>query len=109
MDINAPSEIHSTSCELLNIGAPLLLPQLHERVEFLHAHLSSGAQLSQGQQMLLGIILNSLEDPVHIAALLGYSSVPEKLSADDLQLTGTLMDTLLQSFCTYTVSCVVLV
>lgn len=52
--------------------------------------------------MLLGIILNSLEDPIHIAALLGYSSIPEKI--EDLQLTGTLMHTLLKSFSKNTVS-----
>ncbi|KAJ8965419.1 hypothetical protein NQ314_004172 [Rhamnusium bicolor] len=103
VDINAPTEIHNTAREVLNIGAPLLLPQLNERVEFLHLHLSSGNQLSQGQQMLLGIILNSLEDPVHIAALLGYSSTPEKLKVQDLKLTSTLMHTLLQSFSRNTV------
>ncbi|CAG9853588.1 unnamed protein product [Phyllotreta striolata] len=96
IDIEAPSEIHNTARDVLNIGAPLLLPQLNERVEFLHVHLSSGNQLSQGQQMLLGIILNSLEDPMHIATMLGYSSIPEKI--DNLQLTGTLMHTLLKSF-----------
>ncbi|XP_057655201.1 probable E3 ubiquitin-protein ligase HERC1 isoform X1 [Diorhabda carinulata] len=96
VDLEAPTEIHNTAKEVLNIGAPLLLPQLNERVEFLHQHLSSGNQLSQGQQMLLGIILNSLEDPMHIAALLGYSSIPEK--NENLKLTGTLMHTLLKSF-----------
>ncbi|KAJ8960520.1 hypothetical protein NQ318_013805 [Aromia moschata] len=84
VDIEAPTEIHSSAREVLNIGAPLLLPQLSERME--------------AQQMLLGIILNSLEDPVHIASLLGYSSTPEKLQVQDLQLTSTLMHTLLQAF-----------
>ncbi|KAG5885881.1 hypothetical protein JTB14_019144 [Gonioctena quinquepunctata] len=96
VDIDAPSEIHNTAKEVLNIGAPLLLPQLNERVEFLNAYLSSGNQLSQGEQMLLGIILNSLEDPIHIAALLGYSSIPEKLQ--DFKMIGTLMHTLLQAY-----------
>ncbi|XP_050515460.1 probable E3 ubiquitin-protein ligase HERC1 isoform X1 [Diabrotica virgifera virgifera] len=96
VDIDAPSDIHNTAREVLNIGAPLLLPQLNERVEFLHLHLSSGNQLTQGQQMLLGIILSSLEDPIHVAALLGYSSTPEKV--EDLKLTGMLMHTLLKSF-----------
>lgn len=54
--------------------------------------------------MLLGIILNSLEDPVHVAALLGYSSIPEKLKESDLKLTGTLMHTLLQAFTKNTVN-----
>ncbi|XP_074033510.1 probable E3 ubiquitin-protein ligase HERC1 isoform X2 [Leptinotarsa decemlineata] len=97
VDIDAPTEIHDSAREVLNIGAPLLLPQLHERVEFLHSHLSNGNHLSQGQQMLLGIILNSLEDPVHIAALLGYSTTHEKLQ--DFKMTGTLMRTLLQAYC----------
>ncbi|KAJ8985352.1 hypothetical protein NQ317_008383 [Molorchus minor] len=98
VDIDAPSELHHATKEVLNIGAPLLLPQLSERVEFLHTHLSSGSKLSPGQQMLLGIILNSLEDPVHIASLLGYSNSPEKFQVHDLHLTGTLMHTLLQAY-----------
>ncbi|KAL3277276.1 hypothetical protein HHI36_012626 [Cryptolaemus montrouzieri] len=98
VDIEAPQEVHSAVCELLNIGASLLLPQLHERVEFLHQHLSKGAELSQGQQMLLSIILNSLEDPVHIASLLGYNYIPEKTKSTDPKLTGTLMNTLLETF-----------
>lgn len=73
VDIEAPEEIHNLAREVLNIGAPLLLPLLNERVEFLHLHLSSGNTLSQGQQMLLSIILSSLEDPIHIAALLGMN------------------------------------
>lgn len=104
VDIEAPSEIHGAAREVLNIGAPLLLPQLNERVEFLHSHLSSGIQLSQGQQMLLGIILSSLEDPVHIASLLGYTSSSEQLKVQDLHQTSKLMHTLLLSFSKNTVS-----
>lgn len=90
--------------EVLNTGATLLLPQLVERVEFLHLYLSNGTNLSVGQQMLLGIILNSLEEPMLTAALLGYNSSSEKLKLHEIQLTSTLMYTLLQSFCKNTVS-----
>ncbi|KAK9884642.1 hypothetical protein WA026_007479 [Henosepilachna vigintioctopunctata] len=97
VDIEAPPEIHNAVCELLNIGASLLLPQLHERVEFLHQYLSKDADLSQGEQMLLGIILNSLEDPAHISSLLGYDN-PDKLELTDPKLIGTLMNTLLVKY-----------
>ncbi|XP_030752542.1 probable E3 ubiquitin-protein ligase HERC1 [Sitophilus oryzae] len=98
VDIDATEEIHNLSKEVLNIGAPLLLPLLNERVEFLHSHLSSGNSLSQGQQMLLSIILSSLEDPIHIASLLGYAVSTDKSKELDGKMTSTLMHTLLQSF-----------
>lgn len=94
VDIETPPEIHSTLIELINAGASLLLPQLQERVEFLHEHLSKDQNLSQGQQMLLNIVLNSLEDPIHISALLCFKND---------QLPETLMSTLLQSFSKMTV------
>ncbi|CAH0559022.1 unnamed protein product [Brassicogethes aeneus] len=100
VDIEAPEEICVATKELLNIGAPLLLPQLHERVEFLYENLSSGAKLSPGQHMLFDIILSSLlDDQMNVAALLGYNSVSEIMSLEHQQITGTLMHTLLQSFC----------
>ncbi|XP_018567016.1 probable E3 ubiquitin-protein ligase HERC1 [Anoplophora glabripennis] len=99
IDKDAPLEVHNSVREVLNTGAALLLPPLVERVEFLHLYLSNGKNLSVGQQMLLGIILHSLEEPVLTAALLGYSSSPEKLKLQEIQLTSTLMKTLLQSFC----------
>ncbi|XP_060527187.1 probable E3 ubiquitin-protein ligase HERC1 [Cylas formicarius] len=100
VDIGAPEEIHATAREVLNVGAPLLLPLLGERVEFLHAHLASGDKLSQGQQMLLGIILSSLEDPVHVATLLGYNRGVDKSedTAPNGATTALLMRTLLRSF-----------
>jgi hypothetical protein len=101
VDIKTPHEIHSTVIELINVGASLLLPQLHERVEFLHEHLLKDENLSQGQQMLLNIVLNSLEDPAHIAALLRCSSAQEINKQQ--HLIETLMYTLLQSFSKITV------
>ncbi|XP_019763936.2 probable E3 ubiquitin-protein ligase HERC1 isoform X1 [Dendroctonus ponderosae] len=104
VDIESPSEIYSLAREVLNIGASLLLPLLSERVEFLHLHLSSGRQLSQGQQMLLSIILGSLEDPVHVASLLGYAANTEKSKQLDSKTTSTLMYTLLQALTQNTLS-----
>ncbi|XP_050295909.1 probable E3 ubiquitin-protein ligase HERC1 isoform X2 [Anthonomus grandis grandis] len=98
VDLEAPEDIHNLAKEVLNIGAPLLLPFLNERVEFLHQHLSSGNALSQGQQMLLTIILSSLENPMHIASLLGYTTVTEKGKELDGKMTATLMHTLIESF-----------
>ncbi|KAJ3666590.1 hypothetical protein Zmor_002027 [Zophobas morio] len=96
VDIKTPTEIHATVIELINVGASLLLPQLPERVEFLHEHLSKDENLSQGQQMLLNIVLSSLEDPAHIATLLRETTSQEK--RQKLFLIETLMYTLLQSF-----------
>lgn len=104
IDKDAPLEVHNSVREVLNTGASLLLPPLVERVEFLHLYLSNGKNLSMGQQMLLGIILHSLEEPVLTAALLGYSSSPEKLKLQEVQLTSTLMNTLLHCFCKNSVS-----
>ena len=101
VDIKTPTEIHATVIELINVGASLLLPQLPERVEFLHEHLSKDENLSQGQQMLLNIVLSSLEDPAHIATLLRETTSQEK--RQKLFLIETLMYTLLQSFSKITV------
>ncbi|XP_076258464.1 putative E3 ubiquitin-protein ligase HERC1 isoform X2 [Rhynchophorus ferrugineus] len=102
VDIEASETIHNLAKEILNVGAPLLLPLLNERVEFLHSYLSSGNCLSQGQQMLLSIILSSLEDPIHTAALLGYNSTTDKTKELDSKMTSTLMHTLMQSFTKHT-------
>lgn len=96
MDITAPPEIHNAAKEVLNIGAPLLLPQLKERVDFVQMHLSNSYQLSQGQQMLMEIILTSLEDPTHITELLGYNSPFDQ--PGDMTYSLKLMNTLVESF-----------
>lgn len=102
VDIQAPPEIHNAAREVLNIGAPLLLPQLKERVDFLQIHLPLGCHLSQGQQMLLEIILESLENPIHIAELLGFNNVVDQQT--DSNYTIKLMNTLVRSFSKNTVS-----
>lgn len=102
MDIPAPPEIHNAAKEVLNIGAPLLLPQLKERVDFVQMNLSNGNQLSQGQQMLLEIILQSLEDPIHISELLGYNNQFDQ--PRDVNYSLKLMHTLVESFRKNTVS-----
>lgn len=104
MDIDTPQTIKATVLDILSIGAGLLLPQLRERMELLHSLLPEGANLTYGQKMLLDIILNSLEDHSHVAALLSYSIVPENLDLKDLHLTELLMATLLQNLNFYTVS-----
>ncbi|XP_031334464.1 probable E3 ubiquitin-protein ligase HERC1 isoform X1 [Photinus pyralis] len=102
MDVNTPTDIQSLVKEVLNVGASLLLPTLRERMELLHEQLLHGKHLSTGQHMLLGIILNSLEEPEHIAALLGYNDVPENLDSKDFRILEMLMTTLLQSFNSHT-------
>lgn len=104
IDTTTPTDIQFIVQEILNVGASLLLPTLRERMELLHEQLLHGKNLSNGQQMLLQIILSSLEEPVHVAALLGYSSVPEKLDSKDICVVEMLMTTLLQSFSAHTVS-----
>ncbi|KAK4883685.1 hypothetical protein RN001_007004 [Aquatica leii] len=102
MDVTIPADIQSIVKEVLNVGASLLLPTLRERMELLHEQLLHGKHLTAGQHMLLGIILNSLEEPRHIAALLGYNDIPEKIDSKDLRILEMLMTTLLQSFSTHT-------
>ncbi|XP_045467504.1 probable E3 ubiquitin-protein ligase HERC1 isoform X2 [Harmonia axyridis] len=102
VDIESPPEIHSAVTELINVGACLLLPQLHERLELLDIYLTRGSNLTQGEQMLLRIMLNSLEDPTHIATLLGYRNTTEKINPADWNLTGNLMNTLLVTFTKHT-------
>ncbi|KAF5282986.1 hypothetical protein FQA39_LY04857 [Lamprigera yunnana] len=102
MDVTIPADIQAIVKEVLNVGASLLLPTLRERMELLHEQLLHGKNLSTGQHMLLGIILNSLEEPTHIAALLGYNDIPEKLDSKDLKILEMLMTTLLQSFSAHT-------
>lgn len=102
VDIGAPLEIHNATKEVLNIGAPLLLPQLKERVDFLQTHLTIDHRLSQGQQMLLEIILDSLQDPLHIAELLDCSGLTDKCVSTNYALS--LMHTLVDSFSKKTVS-----
>nr|CAH7744976.1 unnamed protein product [Callosobruchus chinensis] len=100
-----PKEIHAAAKEVWHIGASLLLPQLNERMEFLHQHLShlnNGNELSAGKEMLLSIVMNSLEEPLHISAILGYSSSSEKLGIKDLNMTSTLLDTLLMCYTKHT-------
>lgn len=105
VDIEAPSEIKNTVLEMLSVGAGLLLPHLRERMELLHSLLPSIANLTPGQKMLMDIILNSLEDHSHVAALLSYSTVPERLDIIDLHLTELLMETLLKNMNSHTEEC----
>lgn len=110
MDITGATEIHHKVREVVNIGACLLLPQLKERVQLLLQQLPLGSNLSQGQQMLLNIIITSLEEPTHIVSLLGYNIAAERVRVDDLYLTRKLLNTLLQTFNVYTVrECSILV
>lgn len=103
IDVSENTEINLKAREVVNIGASLLLPQLRERVQLLLEQLPLGCNLSQGQQMLLNIVITSLEEPTHIASLLGYNVTAEKVQLDDLYLTERLMNTLLKTFNMYTV------
>nr|CAD7425857.1 unnamed protein product [Timema monikensis] len=109
VDINTPPSVKSAVNETLNIGAPMLLPPLLERMELLHTLLPNVSKLSNGQKMLLGIILTSLEDHAHVSSLLGYSHTQEvknRLSNDDdLHLAQVLMKTLLRNLSSHTEDC----
>ncbi|KRT81777.1 Regulator of chromosome condensation repeat containing protein [Oryctes borbonicus] len=70
IDVTENTDIYDKVREVVNIGASLLLPQLKERVQLLLEQLPLGSGLSQGQQMLLNIVITSLEEPTHIASLL---------------------------------------
>ncbi|PNF15872.1 hypothetical protein B7P43_G07996 [Cryptotermes secundus] len=86
----------------------MLLPPLRERMELLHSLLPQGPDLSNGQKMLLGIILTSLEDHSHVSSLLGYSysAVSEdRLGSQDLHLAEALMKTLLRNLSFHTEEC----
>lgn len=54
--------------------------------------------------MLLDIVLNSLEDPVHVAAVLGYNNGLDRYESKDLCNAEALMTVLLHTFNVYTVS-----
>lgn len=103
VDIPAPADVQSAVREILNVGTNLLLPELNERVELLCEQLPQSRHLSQGQQMLLDIVLNSLENPNHIASILGYN-VMETMDSKQVCATERLMTTLLQTFNAHTVS-----
>lgn len=105
IDIDTPQDIKDTVLEMVSVGAGLLLPQLKERMELLHSLLPAVANLTVGQKMLLDIILNSLEDHSHVAALLGYNTIPEKLDLMDINLTESLMTTLLENLNLHTNEC----
>lgn len=102
IDVPIIPEIELKVSEIVNIGAPLLLPDLQDRIKLLHQQLPNYAQLSQGQKKLLDIVLSSLEEPNHIAALLNLDGSLEK-SKEHLLATQMLMDTLLQSNNTHAV------
>lgn len=93
--------------DIIDVGAPLLLPSLKERLELLHEQLPQGENLSRGQEMLLEIILNSLEEPTYVAAMLGYSNAAENFNEKDLHTVEELMNTLAVAFSAHTVSKIV--
>ncbi|XP_071965475.1 probable E3 ubiquitin-protein ligase HERC1 isoform X2 [Antedon mediterranea] len=115
MDSSTPGCVQKAVNETLSIGAPLLLPPLRERMELLHTLLPQGPDrwdsLSRGQRMQLGIILTSLQENIHVASLLGFTSptdfeVDASYSTDasyqlmdgqDTHLAEVLMKTLLRN------------
>ncbi|XP_048738015.2 probable E3 ubiquitin-protein ligase HERC1 isoform X3 [Ostrea edulis] len=108
LDSNIPDCIRDTVSEILSVGASLLLPPLRERMELLHSLLPQGQgrwdSLSRGKQMQLSLILTSLYDNNHIAALLGFSDSSESMASSqfcdgsvDLMLAEILMKTILRN------------
>lgn len=104
VDIPTPSDVNAVVHEIIEDGASLLLPPLKERMELLRDQLPQGKDLSQGQEILLEIILNSLEEPTYVASMLGYSCAPENFVSKDLHAVEELMNTLLLAFNANTVS-----
>ncbi|XP_059169765.1 probable E3 ubiquitin-protein ligase HERC1 isoform X3 [Physella acuta] len=113
VDTNTPELIQKTVTDTLSIGASLLLPPLRERMELLHSLLPQGPDswesLTKGQRMQLSIILTSLQDNQHIAALLGLSNqrienslVFSDTGASELQLAELLMKTILRNLAAHT-------
>lgn len=101
VDVSAPADIQIAIREILNLGASLLLPDLRERIELLCEQLPQSQHLSQGQQMLLDVVLSSLENPSHVAAILGYGGTDHNVTMSSIEL---LMTTLLETFKSHTVS-----
>ncbi|KAH9513369.1 putative E3 ubiquitin-protein ligase herc1 [Bulinus truncatus] len=108
VDTNTPDEIQKTVIDTLSIGASLLLPPLRERMELLHSLLPHGPDswesLTKGQRMQLSIILTSLQDNQHIAALLSLShqkldcvSPTTDSTGTELHLAELLMKTILRN------------
>ncbi|BFZ01051.1 hypothetical protein BsWGS_04090 [Bradybaena similaris] len=113
VDTHPPEPIKKTVTDTLAIGASLLLPPLKERMELLHSLLPQGPgsweSLTTGQRMQLSIILTSLQDNQHIAALLGLASsspqpVPSGVNdgVSELQLAEQLMKTILMNLAAHT-------
>ncbi|KAK7116135.1 hypothetical protein V1264_001871 [Littorina saxatilis] len=78
IDTSMPDCIQQAVSSTLSIGACLLLPPLRERMELLHSLLPQGPgsweTLTRGQRMQLGIVLTSLQDNQHVAAVLGLTA-----------------------------------
>uniref|UniRef100_A0A2C9KCS9 B30.2/SPRY domain-containing protein n=1 Tax=Biomphalaria glabrata TaxID=6526 RepID=A0A2C9KCS9_BIOGL len=113
VDTNTPEEIQKTVIDTLSIGASLLLPPLRERMELLHSLLPHGPDswesLTKGQRMQLSIILTSLQDNQHIAALLSLSHQKLDISpatsdtaGTELYLAELLMKTILRNLAAHT-------
>ncbi|XP_030832727.1 probable E3 ubiquitin-protein ligase HERC1 isoform X3 [Strongylocentrotus purpuratus] len=93
IDANTPASIQKAVSDTLSIGAPLLLPPLRERMELLHSLLPQGPDrwdsLSKGQRMQLGIVLTSLQENIHVASLLGFTSTLEGELSPPLEGDGS--------------------
>ncbi|XP_071541149.1 LOW QUALITY PROTEIN: probable E3 ubiquitin-protein ligase HERC1 [Panulirus ornatus] len=91
VDAKLPRAIEAGVCE--GLSSPLLLPPLASRMSLLYSLLPKSPEdwghLSRGQRLQLGILVVSLEDHSHVAALLGYSS-PEDVPAPSQGIPTTL-------------------
>ncbi|XP_042891775.1 probable E3 ubiquitin-protein ligase HERC1 isoform X3 [Penaeus japonicus] len=100
VDAKLPRAIEAGVCE--GLSSPLLLPPLASRMSLLYNLLPKSpedwGQLSRGQRLQLGILVVSLEDHSHVAALLGYGSpedAPSMQHGSSTTLPQDLMHTLL--------------
>nr|XP_053648636.1 probable E3 ubiquitin-protein ligase HERC1 isoform X3 [Cherax quadricarinatus] len=100
VDAKLPRAIEAGVCE--GLSSPLLLPPLASRMSLLYCLLPKSPEdwgrLSRGQRLQLGILVVSLEDHSHVAALLGYGSpddAPTLCHHTSTTLPRDLMHTLL--------------
>ncbi|CAB3370488.1 Hypothetical predicted protein [Cloeon dipterum] len=106
VDMAAPNAVQQAVQETLSIGAPMLLPPLKERVDLLLSLLPQSHKLSKGQKLLLNIVLASLEDHLHVSALLGCNVDKfQDGNPTDVYLTKQLIKTLLKTLSFQTDGC----
>lgn len=60
VDVVTPASVESVVTECLAVGAPLLLPPLHERLQLLQTMLPQGSHLSKGQVIQIKLVAKEI-------------------------------------------------